>query len=95
MKRLPEGALPERPIPGDPVDPVEIATENDRAQTSLFWVIGPVVAGVVLFVIFILYLVIAARRFVMVVGGEGDRTEEGEVGMKDGDSAVWCGVVAK
>ena len=62
MKRLPPGALPQRPVPGGPVDPVEVATDTDRDQTSLVWVVGPVVAGVVLFVIFILYLVIAARK---------------------------------
>ena len=62
MKRLPPGALPERPVPGGPIDPVEVAPEGDRGQASLVWVVGPVVAGVVLFVIFVLYLVIAARR---------------------------------
>ncbi|XP_043196400.1 tyrosine-protein phosphatase Lar-like isoform X3 [Amphibalanus amphitrite] len=62
MKRLPPGALPQRPIPGSPGDPVEVATEGDRGPTSLVWVVGPVVAGVVLFVIFILFLVITAKK---------------------------------
>ena len=62
MKRVPPGKLPERPVPGGPVDPVEVAPEGDRGQTSLVWVVGPVVAGVVLLVIFVLYMVIAARK---------------------------------
>ena len=62
MNPLPPGDLPKRPVPGLPLDPVEVSPDRGRNQSSLVWVIGPVVAGVVLFVIFVLYMVIAARR---------------------------------
>lgn len=57
MREVPPGEPPKRPNPDAPIDP-DVSVDRNMEEATMMWVIGPIIAALLLSMFFILLFII-------------------------------------
>lgn len=58
MREVPPGDLPRRPNPSVPIDGVDVFVNRSTEEAGIVWIIGPVIACLVLSICFVLFYIV-------------------------------------